>query len=343
MKCRICGNAEGNRTFIIKEMMFGTHENFDYFECSCCGCLQIFEAPENMSKYYPEKYYLSAQIEPKRPKRKTLKNFLKLPKVLLEDSLKTIMLKARVSLSYNFVRERISFSFPYSIFFNLPKESRIDFNSRILEVGCGRGDLLSTLRNLGFKNVLGVDPYANCGVEGVEILRSTIYEISNSETFDLIILNHSFEHIWDQLETLIKVSKILSESGTCVIRIPVKTEYIWNRYGVSWVQIDAPRHFFLHTLKSMRILSEKAGMLTKNAVFDSSEFQFWGSEQYKNNVPLRAWGSYWVNPEKSMFSLHQISEYRKLAEKLNKIEQGDQAEFHIVKNKKESVKQNQIS
>ncbi len=25
--------------------------------------------------------------------------------------------------------------------------------------------------------------------------------------------------------------------------IPIKTEYIWNCYGINWVQIDAPRRF----------------------------------------------------------------------------------------------------
>jgi len=70
--------------------------------------------------------------------------------------------------------------------------------------------------------------------------------LPDSQKFDLIISNHSFEHISDQLETLLKVRKILSENDVCLIRMPVKAEYIWNRYGANWVKIDAPRHFLIH-------------------------------------------------------------------------------------------------
>lgn len=31
-------------------------DEFDYFECSNCGCLQIKEIPENIGKYYPDNY-----------------------------------------------------------------------------------------------------------------------------------------------------------------------------------------------------------------------------------------------------------------------------------------------
>jgi SAM-dependent methyltransferase len=216
------------------------------------------------------------------------------------------------------------------------EKKRIDFNSRILEVGCGKGILMLELHNLGFKNVLGIDPYSGEEIikRDVEILKSTIHELSDSQTFDLIIFNHSFEHIPDQLETLIKVSRILSDDGTCLIRMPVKTDYIWNRYGVNWVQIDAPRHFFLHTLKSIRLLAEKAGLVIKDVAFDSTEFQFWGSEQYKRDVPLKAENSYSVNPKKSAFTTKQIKEFGKMAKRLNKNNQGDQAEFYLMKLKK---------
>ena len=39
--------------------------------------------------------------------------------------------------------------------------------------------------------------------------------------------------------------------------IPVKSQTIWEKYGVNWSQIDAPRHFFLHTIKSFKILCSK--------------------------------------------------------------------------------------
>ena len=55
--CRICGNKEGNVLYLAREMMFGLREEFTYFECAQCGCLQIAEFPADMSAYYPDDYY----------------------------------------------------------------------------------------------------------------------------------------------------------------------------------------------------------------------------------------------------------------------------------------------
>ena len=53
--CRICVNLRDNRIHLAREMMFGTRETFEYFECSACGTIQIAEVPE-LSRYYPENY-----------------------------------------------------------------------------------------------------------------------------------------------------------------------------------------------------------------------------------------------------------------------------------------------
>jgi len=57
MICKICNNSENNKEFRVKEMMFGVGDQFTYFECSKCGCLQIAEILKNMGKYYPANYY----------------------------------------------------------------------------------------------------------------------------------------------------------------------------------------------------------------------------------------------------------------------------------------------
>jgi hypothetical protein len=44
-------------------MMHGRREEFTYFQCLHCGCLQISEIPEDMSPYYPNNYYSLAAIQ----------------------------------------------------------------------------------------------------------------------------------------------------------------------------------------------------------------------------------------------------------------------------------------
>lgn len=316
MICKICGNSKNNKEFQIREMMFGFRDEFTYFECSKCGCLQIAKIPRNIGKYYPSNYYSFKKGESN--------NFIK--QILKRKRDEYALFKKGL------IGKAICRKYQNQLFDMIGKIG-INYNSRILDVGCGAGNFLYSLREIGFKNLVGVDPYIDKDImnRDVKILKKTIHELSDNQKFDLITFNHSFEHILDQLETLLKVRKVLSEKGVCLIRMPIKTDYIWNRYGVNWAQIDAPRHFFLHTLKSFELLVEKSGLVIKDVIFDSTEFQFWGSEQYKRDIPLTAENSYSVNPKKSIFTAEQIREFRKMANELNKKNQGDQACFYLMR------------
>ena len=117
-----------------------------------------------------------------------------------------------------------------------------------------------------------------------------------------------------------------------MIRIPVVSSFAWEDYGVHWVQLDAPRHFFLHSLDSLRILARKEKFHIEDIVFDSDEFQFWGSEQYKNGISLRSEKSYSMNPAQSIFNQEQIDRFRRKAMQLNRDARGDQAVFYLKKN-----------
>ena len=55
--CRICGWTGEAYTINVKEMQFDTREEFEYFECGNCHCLQIKDIPENLSSYYGDDYY----------------------------------------------------------------------------------------------------------------------------------------------------------------------------------------------------------------------------------------------------------------------------------------------
>lgn len=316
MKCCICQNESGNRIIAVREMFFGTQESFNYLECQFCGCLQLIDTPKDMSKYYPPTYHQANQ------QIYSLKDQLK--RSAIDTAIKTQIKLKRKIINTN--------TFPLSIFSNVPPKTQLTFNSKILEVGCGRGELLRWLRSLGFKKAIGTDPYVADSYKcEVEIIRDPINKIPEDQTFDLIIFDHSFEHIEEEKDTLNNVRRLLSPIGTCLVRIPVKTDYIWRKYGVNWVQIDAPRHIYIHTVKSMEILAKQSGLEIGNLIFDSTEFQFWGSEQYWAGIPLRAENSYINNPAASIFTQDQIIQYKSMAAELNRQQQGDQAAFYLTK------------
>ncbi len=299
-------------------MMYGLREAFEYFECSNCHCLQIKKIPEDMSKYYNNADYYS--FNENKNSNHIMKSFIN-KKIdgycLLKNSL---------------LGKIFNYKYP-NLFFSILRDLGINYDSKILDVGCGSGTFLNQLKNLNFKYLTGIDLYIKKEIktENLQILQKSIQELSDDQKFDFIIFSHSFEHMENPFETLLKVRNILSDHGTCIIKIPIKTEYIWGLYGVNWVQIDAPRHFFIYSLKGFDILLKKTGFKLHDTIFDSTEFQFWGSEQYKRDIPLNSENSYGKNPKDSIFSKKDINEYKKCSKILNNEKLGDQSIFVLKK------------
>jgi len=141
--------------------------------------------------------------------------------------------------------------------------------------------------------------------------------------FDLIMLHHSFEHMPNPKEVLVEIRKHINAKGTIIIRIPVGNSYAWRKYRTHWVQLDAPRHFFLHTIKSMNILANEAGLKLHSFDYESTAFQFTGSEKY-----LRDIGFSEVDP---LLSRKKMKMYKKESKRLNQINDGDTVCFYLKK------------
>jgi SAM-dependent methyltransferase len=309
--CRICGNTEGNRIHHAREMMFGTREVFPYLECRRCECLQLVAPPPDPSKYYPPGYY-SFQGRGKwieRAARRERARYAVLHRGLLGKYLaRTLPSPALESLG----------------------RLRLQRSTRILDVGCGAGSLLFDLASAGFHRLTGVDPYIGEDIvePPVTILRRSVEEVDG--TWDVIMMHHAFEHMEDPLRSMRATARRLAPAGVCIIRIPTVPSDAWERYGVDWVQLDAPRHVFIHSRVSMELLARASGLRLEKVVSDSTAFQFWGSEQYRMDIPLHAENSYKVNPRQSPFTAERIAEFRRAALDANARGRGDQAAFYLV-------------
>src|SRR6185369_3591426 len=100
------------------------------------------------------------------------------------------------------------------------------------------------------------------------------------------LFNHSFEHMEEPVKALVLARERLAPHGAVVLRTPVAGRAAWREYGVDWVQLDAPRHFFLPTEDGMRGLARAAGFKVERVLYDSTGLQFWGSEQYRRGIAL---------------------------------------------------------
>jgi len=276
--------------------------------------LQLIQGPADEAKYYPSSYFSFSPIRTN----------------LLEDAVKR--LRSVYALWDRGLLGRVIFNlFPYPDLRSLAK-TKLSPRSRILEVGCGSGKLLLELKRAGCDEVLGVDPFLDRDLQyanGLCIRKCSINQVVGQ--WDLLMFHHSFEHLADPLETLRLCSQLLVDGGRCLIRIPTVSSYAWEKYRENWVQLDAPRHHFLHSVLSLELLASRAGFRIEDVVYDSFELQFWGSEQYLRDIPLTDERSYAKNPLRSIFSREEMRSFRKAAAALNARKDGDQAIFYLVK------------
>lgn len=318
MKCKICGNVGAHREFQVKEMHFGTREEFGYFQCTECHCLQINEIPDDLSKYYPRDYYSTAPIDEEkylgfRGKGRLL--FFKAS--LLQDSL-LLRLISKIRPS----KHAASLA-----------GLAITPRSRVLDVGCGNGEMFAfPLKQIGFESVAGCDPFLDKPLtysNGLHLYKNTLSTVPSEPKWDVITFHHSFEHLPDPLAAIRSVYKLLGNDGLCVIRIPTSSSFAWEHYGVNWVQLDAPRHLFLHSVESLDQVAELGGFEVKSVLYDSDEFQFWGSENYRNGIPLKEQKKRGANSRFAWLLLRWRLKVRSI--KLNRQRRGDQAVFILKK------------
>jgi SAM-dependent methyltransferase len=313
-RCRVCGNESGNTRFRAREMMFGTRDEFDYVACADCGCLQIATLPEDLERYYPADYYSLAQRDSDWTGLLGRLRRVRLAHLFGDRSLMGRLLVAFRGCSPD-----------------LAAIARLDVSrdASILDIGCGSGTLLRKLAAAGFTRLQGVDAFIDHDLrypDGVTITKAGLETFGGN--YDVVMMHHSLEHMSDPHAAMSAVRRLLAPNGIAVVRIPVADSTASRRYRAHWVQLDPPRHLFVHTRRSMDVLAANAGLTIVDVVYDSTAWQFWASEQYERDVPLYADPSGHRTAE-SRLSRREMRDFERRARELNERQLGDQACFYL--------------
>ena len=313
--------------------MFGSGESFHYVQCNHCECLQIEAVPEDLSRHYPDQYYTSAQrtsglLGPSIPTWFFTMDMDRIARRVLDLALGishwTTSPEITTDLA-NLTQKALGVYLP-----ELVKNPTL----RVLDVGCGSGVFLEALYRAGCSNLLGVDAFVQdkaIARSPVEIHKGALESVE--PTWDIVMFHHAFEHLPNPLETLRKVEKLLAPDGICLIRMPVVPSTAWQAYGVDWVHLEAPRHLFIHSEKSLQHLADEAGLRIISAQCDSNVYQFLGSEQVKRGIAMTASNSIYVNPSQSIFTPLDLLQLRQKTQAVNSHGTGDQMAFKLQKAK----------
>ena len=303
--CGFCGGPSGE-VLRIREMMFGTARPYDYFLCATCRACEL-RSPVSLAEHYPDDYH-AYRVQP-RP-------------VGVRRWLRTVRnLGVFRANPAGLMLERLA---PYPVYGATRWFPRMGVTTdwAILDVGCGSGELLRDLREAGFHRAEGIDPYlpgAALPAVADYVRRATLDDVNGP--YDLVMLHHVLEHVREQRNTLRRISQVIRVGGYCLIRIPILPNAAWERYQEHWVQFDAPRHVVIHSIQSLDHLAGEAGLALEHVEFDSTEFQFMGSELYRRDMPLSALAS--------AFSPRQVRHFRNQARRLNAERRGDQAAIYL--------------
>jgi SAM-dependent methyltransferase len=125
---------------------------------------------------------------------------------------------------------------------------RRPFRGRLLDVGCGAGDLLVALRTDGWR-VQGVEPQALGAARarsehGLDVLTGRFEDVNLPEaSFDAVVFSGVFEHLHDPVAALRRARALLAPGGlVAVLFLPLLDSPEARLLGPRWMALDLPRH-----------------------------------------------------------------------------------------------------
>ena len=292
--CPLCNSSIKARLFLSCQDEFVTRELFHVEQCSECGFLYTNPRPNtlNISAYYKSKAYISHQEKPA--------SFM--DKLYL--FIRRVMMRRKARLISSLVPE----------------------GSRLLDVGCGTGTFLETMKLEGYI-VQGVEPAEiprkiaqSKGIQVVNNIYSvnpdlkqehdSKYEVSDSLVsnstygqknsnepikppmqsglFSCISLWHVLEHMHDFKEQLNSCHELLTKYGYLIIALPMYKSFDAAYYKKHWAAYDLPRHLYHFDNISLKTTVELSGFSIKKikTLPFDSYYVSMLSESYRKSMPV---------------------------------------------------------
>jgi SAM-dependent methyltransferase len=261
--CPGCGTAVERPEVLLRghDRLTGAPGRFTVLACPDCGLAFTHPRlqPEDFAIYYPESYSAyEPNVSDHRPS--------------LGERLGALQRQAIVQFG------------PYRRVWQRPP-------GRLLDVGCGTGDLAAIFGRRGW-SVAGIEPSAaaaeHARATGVEAVAGTLADAPWGDgEFDAILFNHSLEHIDDPAAAVADAARLLRPDGLLAIAVPNFGSWHRRAFGSAWFQLDLPRHLQHFDRDSLSNLVEAAGLRPVETTTASMRPSPLGSIQYATLGRLR--------------------------------------------------------
>jgi 2-polyprenyl-3-methyl-5-hydroxy-6-metoxy-1,4-benzoquinol methylase len=251
--CPACGGRLGTPLLASPDRLCGLPGRFSVARCEACGLgvtLPVVDAAR-LASYYPSTY-----------------GAYELPTGALGLIAKAIQrLQSRQALR----------TAPLEHLAELPA-------GRLLDVGCGRGDLGSWFIQRGW-SAAGVEPSVQaCAVargRGVDARAGTLAEVElEPKAYDAVVFRQSLEHITDPVLDLRRAREALRDGGVAIVSVPNFGCWQRRRFGERWFHLDLPRHRLHFDASTLRATLARAGFARVEICTSSSAVGLPASIQY---------------------------------------------------------------
>ena len=228
MNCPACSSSKIKILFKIVDRNFQTTEDrFSLCQCKDCKIRFLFPqpVPEDLSRYYPERYW----VDPMDAKKGLREKFT--------EAYRRAVLFNHVRFVRQIAKDQ--------------KKRKIPL--RLLDVGCGDGSFLDTAElapcfglDISLKAVIAAKARGIDAVQGS--LRSNPFP---KKSFSLITMFHLLEHVSPAKTYLDAARKLLANNGDLVIQVPNSNSFQARIFKEKWAGYDAPRHLINYSSETL--------------------------------------------------------------------------------------------
>lgn len=249
--CDLCRSDQSDPFIRQRDLLLAvTDEEFTIVRCRQCGLVYLNPRPSRdlIGTYYPSVYYPPIpqkrqpqfQQETKRVprgiKRWVMEDYYGYPSTSppgFGRSIRKLMLWPD-----KFLREfRGRHILPWR------------GEGKVLDVGCGAGGNLKTLRDQGW-DVSGIEISELAAAHARNLVGGNIHTGTlatapfECNMFDMIFMSHSLEHLPSPTDALRRVNALLKDDGLLVVSVPNVNSLEVKLFGWWWFGWDPPRHFY---------------------------------------------------------------------------------------------------